>query len=1347
MGEANLFIPISLSRYLPRHLLATGKCTDPSARHFNGVAMMVDIAGFTELTETFTRQGAAGAERLSAILDRYFGRMTTIAIEHGGDVLDFAGDAIRVIWEYDRSPHDTALLAVQCGLELQGALPGVVAETGVQMCQRISLAEGRLTHLTVGGVGDKWFSVTAGGPMAEAAAANHEGRAEALVVCSPLWERVQGHVEAHRLIRSGAPVAQRREALPIAVAAPPVPAPPSGSLECFLDQHFLDRMRTGGGRWFAEFRNITALFIGLSGIDSSSDDALSRLQVVVECAQKMHIRFGGALTELCADDKGLTLLSVFGLPRMAHEDDAVRGVAAGRALVDALHERGIPICIGITTGLALYADCGGDARRHAGLTGGVINRAARLMTAARRDILCDKATRDAAAHHFSFDSASPVSAKGIAEIVPVWRPRADQANERQVSAGALVGREVELGRLSVALDHVIAGGGDAVCVYGEAGLGKTRLIADIAAQARERGMSVIWSAGFALESMSVYHVWRHVLALLLGGTARFNQANARRVAAHLVADDECLVSWLPLLNDIIPVAFEDSGLTRGMAGHARADGVRKLITAIVSRLALDTPILLIADDLHWVDSASAALLRELALVRPPGLLLLIATRPLDSACAVEAQRMVRELPRVPLPGLTPTALGVLIANRLGVKAATDELVTFVVNRTEGNPLYAEEVISALLVSGYLDVEDDLGAFVADAASEANMMLPDGLRAIIVSRLDTFGPAQQLLLKIAAVVGQEFSLRMLRDLFPGRQSMDELVALAQELEREDVVHPVSNESDRYRFKHVLLQDAVYELLPHSLHQELHRDIADWIERNEGLDLEPHFATLALHWERAQKFDTAVKYLEKSAEHSLKRYATRDAIKQAQRALRLAREQHLSPDTEREIRCETILGEAYSESVQYGEAKRHFNRALVCAGRPIPGSAAAMTLDIAWQLTLQLSVRAGLLRRRSTDPLLPRISQIHERLSEIAYFNSGKRSILHATLTSLNLAERSGSVREAVKGLAAMAIGFAGSGQLWLSRVYNRRSLKLAEEHGGIDDIAYANIVSGVYWAAGGDWERAIACLTYSASLYARLGATERWQQSIGGLCAVALARGQLSEAKTWLEKLRPACHDMPAQIAAYLHGFDTCLALARGDSLQDRVTCLARVIGTRELAQFDRIFCQGLMATSCWRLGERERAIEAARSALDDLSGGIPVAWYITEGIAGIAQTLIDASTCNLTDWRDARHACRILSRYARSTRAAAPRAALLAGRLAAARHDSPCALARWHRGLAAARALGASYDEALLLDELGNQSPQGSAERTDFLEQARILHQRIDAPLAPHMMTTRALASNDAVGQ
>ncbi|MEI6001718.1 DUF2791 family P-loop domain-containing protein [Paraburkholderia bengalensis] len=706
-------------------------------------------------------------------------------------------------------------------------------------------------------------------------------------------------------------------------------------LESFLGQHVLERLRVGGGRWFGEFRNITALFVGLPGVDCSHRQALEQLQAAVECAQSLHERLGGALTELSADEKGLTLLCVFGLPLMAHEDDAIRAVAVARALACAMREKGIGVSMGVASGLAFYADRGGSERRHAGLTGGVVNRAARLMTAAQGKLLCDQATRDAAASEFLFEAREPVFAKGFADAVAVWQPTG-AASEGHSFTGASVGREMESTQLTSALDRVKTGHGDVISLCGEAGLGKTRLVTDMAAHAREQGIAVIWSAGFALESMSAYYVWRSILTQLFCGACKFDAATARLVAARLVADDPSLTSWLPLLNDIIPFQFADTEITREMAGHARAEGLRMLVTALVSRSSHDTPTLLIADDLHWFDSASAALLLELAIARPRGLLLLAATRPLDNSSAVEAHGVLGESRAIHLPGLTHRELGVLIAERLGAAQASQELVDFVVGRTEGNPLYAEEVVSALQVAGYLDVTDGIAAFTSEAACEASSMLPEGLRGVIVSRLDALGATEQLMLKIGAVVGQEFSLKMLGDLFPVKRDLADLAALTRVLEREDVVYPVDDDRERYRFKHVLLQDAVYELLPYALRQELHRDIAGWIERNEAHDLEPHFASLASHWERALDMANAVAYLEKSAQLSLKRYANRDAIRQADRALRLAHEHKLPVDRGREMRCEAILGEAHNEVFQYGAARYHFNRALARAAGPYRGS---------------------------------------------------------------------------------------------------------------------------------------------------------------------------------------------------------------------------------------------------------------------------------------------------------------------------------------------------------------------------------------------------------------------------
>ena len=1315
-----------LECYVARHVLATGHYETPGIRDFDGIALMLDIAGFTELTESFARQGAAGAERLSAILDRYFGCMTGIAVAHSGDVLDFIGDAVQVAWQYGAAPRDAALLAVQCGLALQHALPAIVADTGVQLRQRVSLAQGRFVHFTLGGVAGKWHSLTTGAALVEAAAANREGGPGEAVVGASLWETLREHCGARPLASGGAAVTR----VPYSLVLPPAPSldssAPSHVLESFLAQPLLERLRLGGSRWLGEFRNVTTLFVGVAGVECAHADALTDLQAVVECAQRIHGSLGGILTELSADDKGVRLLSAFGLPLTAREDDAERAVAAALALAGEMRQRGIVVDMGITTGLVFYGDRGGRERRYAGLTGNSINLAARLMVAAQGGILCDEATRNAAPG-FLFERRPPVAAKGFPAPVVVWQPRARAGRERRIFAGLSVGREAESSQLMLALDALSAGHGSPIVLRGEAGLGKSRLIADTVAHARERGIRAVWGAGFALEMGSAHVPWRQILAQILCGEDEFDASRARDVAAGLVADDERLGSWLPLLNDLLPLQIADTGIAQDMTGHARAAGLRTLVVELAARCARESALLLIADDLHWFDGASAALLLALATACPPRLLVLAGARPLDDTAAPEVRAFLHESRCIDLDPLSHAALGSLIANRLDAAEASPALVDFVAARSAGNPFFAEEVVLALRASGNIEPAGSVAGFARKKGSEALATLPHGLRGVIVSRVDALGAAEQLVLKIAAVIGPEFSLAMVQSLLPQTQAEVDLAEVARVLEREDVLRPVRAEGDQYRFKHALLQDTVYEQLSFALRQELHGQVAQWIERNEARALEPRFAALALHWERAFNIPSAVNYLEKSAAHSLKHYANREAIIQANHVLALANEHKLPQDAVREMRCEAMLGEAHNELFEYRAATRHYKRALARAGRPAPRHTVTMILDVAWQLALQLCTRAGVIRRHSTDPLLPWASHIHEKLSEIAYFNIGTLPLLHATLTSLNLAERSGTVREAVNGCAAMAIGFYRAGQHWLSQIYNRRSLALAEEQGGIDDIAYAHVVSGVYWAAQAHWERAGQSLEHSASLYTRLGAVERWQQSYAGLCALELMRGRIGHAEDWLDKFRPEHRDTPAQIAAYLHGFDTCLALVRGGPLPQLVAHLREVVEAPELAQFDRMFCQGLIAASCWRLNDRARALEAAHAGLDSLALGTPTAWYLTDGIAGIAQTLIDASGCGLAGIRDARRACRALTRYARATKVAAPRAALLEGRFAAALGKKRRALAHWRKGLGVARAIGAGYDEALLLYELGTHSPQSSADTAQFLKQARAQFERMGA--------------------
>lgn len=1291
-------VDTTLTRYVPRYLLLSGHGDVPLRRDFEGVLLMLDIAGFTALTDTYMGDGTAGAERLSAILDRYFGRMTDIALSHGGDVLDIVGDAVLVAWECSDHPETAGLIAVQCGLALQAALPDIVSQTGASLRQRVSVASGALSHFVVGGVDGKWHCLTAGQPLNEAAKANQNGKPHEVVVCPSLWQTIETHCETSMRSDTCVSVSAVRQAAPLPATVTPREGLHPKLLERYVAQPLLERLRMGGGRWLGEFRTITTLFLGFPGIDCASDDALAVLQAAVENTQRVHARVGGTPTRLSFDDKGVTMLSAFGLPLTAREDDAVRAIIAAQALSHSLREYGIAASMGIATGQVFYADSGGSARRHAGLTGAAVNLAARLMVAARAGLLCDDVTRTVAAAGFEFEPRPPVVAKGFAEPVVVWQPGVRLSRERRAFLGMAVGRADELSRMSQALVSVAQQGHAVFALRGEAGIGKSRLIADVATRARERNMHVAWGAGYALEMTSIFFPWRQILAQMLCDTDHFDAVQARTAAASLVADDERWTSWLPLLNDVLPMHWPANDLTQQMTSQARAASLRALMVEFARRLARVRPLLIVADDLHWFDGASASLLLALIGARVPGLMLLLGTRPLPVGQVVPAHEVLAEIGVIDLDALSHADVGSLIVGRLAAVEVAPALTDFVYMRTAGNPFYAEELILALRAARHIDMVDGVVAFAADAASRVT--LPDGLRGIIVSRIDALGAAEQLALKIAAVIGREFSLPMLKDLLPPTDASVDLAQVAQVLEREDVVRPARTPGGGYRFKHALLQDTVYEQLPFALRQELHGAVARWIERHEFSDLSPRFAELAQHWELALNIPAAVSYLELAATLSQRRYANREAISLAGRALSLVREHGLPPDAVRDARCQAILGDAHSELFEYRAATEHFTQALASAGHPLPGNRITLLLDLALQLGIQLGTRAGFRSRTSRDPLLPWASHVHEKLGEIAYFDGGVLPLLHATLTSLNLAERSNAVREAVDGLAALAIGFYGAGQHWLSRIYNRRSLALAQEQGGMADIAYANLVSGVYRAAQGHWDMAEQSLTHSVDLYTKLGAVERWQQAFGGLCAIEIMRGRFDHADGWLERLRPHQRDMPVQIAVYLHAFDASIALARGLPLPQSLQRLQGIVAAGELAQFDRVLCQGLIAASSWQLDDRTTAVETALAGLDGLKGGVPAAWYVTDGLAGIAQTLINACALGWVELRQARRACRVLNRYSGATRVAAPRAALMSGHLALLNGDHRSARRHWLRGLNVASLLQMDHDHALLTQAL-----------------------------------------------
>jgi class 3 adenylate cyclase/tetratricopeptide (TPR) repeat protein len=446
------------------------------AHRFDAAVMVVDVRGFTRLSESVAHAGPAGTERLSDMVNAVFAPIVERVHVHGGEVGLFVGDSVVALF-----PDGEEALA--CAAELPSP-PDLALGTG--------LAAGLVAGTVVGDPAGRLEHVLIGTPLRRAAHA--AGRAE-----------------------PGRPVAE-----PLPIRGPPWPdADVAGAraiVAPFLHPSVAARLDAGRRPLLAEHRQVTALFCRFADLDAADPAAPERLQRVAAAALAELARFDGALLQLELVDKGSTLKAAFGAP-VAHEDDERRATACAQALHGRPELR--DAAIGLGTGSVLSGLIGAGARREYTVLGDPVNVAARLMLAARPgQILASAATRDGAGADWAWEPRGSLALRGRSAPVAAYAPRAPRSGRPRPHRGALVGRERELDTALALLERARDGAGGALIVSGEPGIGKSRLLAALAGRARARGMTVLLGAGRPYGGDLAYGAWRDVAAELAGGDAR-----------------------------------------------------------------------------------------------------------------------------------------------------------------------------------------------------------------------------------------------------------------------------------------------------------------------------------------------------------------------------------------------------------------------------------------------------------------------------------------------------------------------------------------------------------------------------------------------------------------------------------------------------------------------------------------------------------------------------------------------------------------------------------------------------------------------------------------------------------
>ncbi|MDX6720846.1 MAG: hypothetical protein QOJ63_3100, partial [Solirubrobacteraceae bacterium] len=896
-------------------------------------------------------------------------------------------------------------------------------------------------------------------------------------------------------------------------------------------------------------------------------------------------------------DAGKVFL-VTGAPT-ASAGDEDRMLHALREIV--AHDGELRLRAGVNRGRAFVVHLGSEHRRTYTTMGDTTNVAARVMGAAPAGtVLATRAVLDRARAPFSLTAVAPFAVKGRRALVGAELVGEPRGNARRGRAAApppvgreahvdappaaggstLVGRDAELSTLRDALSEAQGGDGRIVELVGEPGIGKSRLLSELAAHAREAGLREILVEGGAYSTATPYFALRAPLRALLGA----ERSSDRKVAAALAAR---VREHLPDAQGLLPLIAIPFGLelpateeTARLSSDFSRTQLHLLVDRLLGALLPDRATLLLVEDAHWLDDASSELLRTvLRRARERGWAVLVTRRPSPDG--------LTELPgvwtRIELEPLPAQAARALV--RAGEETLlTPHVTTALVERAHGNPFFLRELSAAARAGADLDE------------------LPETVEALMIARIDTLAPADRRLLRRAAVLGMRFPLPWLTGMLDSDAG-----TLQAGLQRLGDFLDV--ESDRVRFRHALQREAAYEALPYEQRRLLHARAGDLIEQGLGAAAREKADILGQHFLRAHDHERAWLYGRIAAEQARDRFAYADAAQLFHRALEAAQALRLEPEQRAEVW--EAIGEAHARTGELALADQAFTQArrlvvddlreaeLLLRHGEIAAEAGHLSRAVRWVLRA-----LRLLEGRDDRIATARRAHARSALAAIRV-NQGRFkaavALCRQAIDEAQLAGADAALGRAYYVLDSALVESGGTGEAR----YSTRALEIYRRLGDLrrESAVLNNLGAFAYWE--GRWDDAVTLYRMSGETSARAGGVA---DAAFGDCNIGELRsdqGRLVEAE---ERLRSALDTWRATDDDY--GVALALSLlgrlagrdgrvAEGERLL--ADALARFRALRLSQEIQRV---RVLALENIVLGElAERALASADELVAELVGG------------------------------------------------------------------------------------------------------------------------------------------------
>ncbi len=839
----------------------------------------------------------------------------------------------------------------------------------------------------------------------------------------------------------------------------------------------------------SERKHVTVLFSDLSGYTAMSE------KLDPEELKEIMSRIFGEIAQVVAKYEGFiekfvgdAVMALFGVPK-AHEDDPIRAIKVAQEIHELVHalspevekriEQPISMHTGINTGLVVTGEVNMEKGTH-GVAGDTINVTSRLQGLAKAgEILVSQDTYRQAEGYFTFERLEPAKVKGKAKPIISYRvigetrvrTRFEAAEQRGFTP--YTGREQELSALHACLEKTMAGQGQFVTVVGEAGIGKSRLLLEFRHNLDRERVTMLQGRCQAYGTDTPYLPMVNALrrGLNLGEDDSPAQLLEKAVT-NIRAIDSDLEPYIPHYLHLLSIPSDEYSMPQDLKGEELRRAFQEALAAILTLNTQRKPMVLILEDWHWADEASDMAVKHLTdMIAPYPMMLVVLYRPEYESgwgsLEIHTPLLLKPLSR--------SNTADIVKSTFQASGLPEGLAYIIHERTEGNPLFIEEVANSLVEQGAVLVENQQPVLTQPVDA---LELPDTVQAVISSRFDRLDGKAQETLRLASVIGREFARRILQRITPDPEEISKPLEDLKTLELIQQIRVLPGAE--YIFKHVLTQVVVYESLLLKRRKELHGLVGQVIEEFYADRLEEHYEALAHHYWKSAYPEKAIHYLE-------------------------------------------LAGEKATKYFSLGEARRHYRAAidlLDSLERSTETKSSYIDLSLKWAEVSHYVASEEHLKILERSLKFAQDLQDETRLARITYWIGRMHYSLGNMVQALSYYERCIEMAGELKDEGMLALPYNVIGRTaWSTAEYAKgidyleKGIPMMERLGNLEEVTYSTGLLGAIYVATGNFEKGFHFLNKALEMSIKIGNKTREAAILIQLQGTNLFRG------LWKESLK------------------------------------------------------------------------------------------------------------------------------------------------------------------------------------------------------------------------------------